>query len=92
MTPIVLVSRACPVCSGPQPCDCWKANLTPDERDAAQLGVATAYLGMLAVRAERKTFMRKHPEMTRSRAGKVGTLHNIRGTAKYAGLRFGGQR
>lgn len=90
MESLVLIPRkvvACPACGGPGPCDCWKGNLTPDEREAAQLDVVTVYLGLLAAKKERAKFVRKHPEMTAGRCGKRGQFGNTRASAVHR-IRF----
>jgi hypothetical protein len=42
----------CAKCEGPAPCDCWKTELTPTEREAAQLAVLARYVGVLDARKE----------------------------------------
>jgi hypothetical protein len=90
MESLVLVPRvviACPICGGVGPCDCWKAHLTPDEREAAQLDLITRYLSVAAAKKERAQFLRKHPEFSTRGCGKRGQFGNTRASAVYRRIR-----
>jgi hypothetical protein len=49
----------CSRCSGPLPCDCWKATMTPEAREAAQAVIVAKFVAVSTARAERDRFLRQ---------------------------------
>jgi hypothetical protein len=82
----------CPRCGNPRWCDCWISAMTPEEREAAMAATLDQHLATIDAKAERRRFLARQKDRPGSRCGRRGTSGDTRGSAKYAGLRFIGQR